>query len=688
MTFFAKGWAMEPSRPALLPLPAQVLWKDGSFQANASLPVSLSGPRSSLVQGALERFQERLAKRTDGRPGDGTGKTWLVLEWKKAEGPLQKMREDESYRLEVSGEKVTLSAPTPYGILHGLETLLQLVRPDGQKGFTLSSVLIEDAPRFPWRGLMIDACRHWMPPEVIRRNLDAMAEAKLNVFHWHLSENQGFRVECKAYPKLHGMGSNGNYYTQDQVRELIAYAKARGIRVVPEFDLPGHSTAWLVGYPELASAPGPYEIEKRYGVFDPCLDPTKEEVYRFLDGFIGEMAALFPDEYFHIGGDEVNGKHWNVNADIQRFMAKHDLKTNDDLQAYFNGKLARILEDHGKRMVGWDEILQGHLPQKVTVQSWRGAEALAQSAKQGFEGLLSNGFYLDLAHPASAYYAVDPLPEGSPLSVPEKARILGGEACMWTELTSPENVDSRIWPASLAVAERLWSPASVTDVEDFYGRMREESARLEDLGLTHRSGLQAMRHRLVGSAKPEALETFASALEPIKDYQRHRWGAYTSDHPLDRLVDSIPPESLVSRDFRRKVDAYLAKAPRFTADAELEDRLKEWEKNDDKVAPLLERSDLLADSTLQSKDLAAIARFALEALGYLKKGEAAPASWDQKAQAALDRAAEPKAQMELAALPALRKLVLAAQQLGKLKELSPADWNKTLDDPLTSKPKK
>jgi hexosaminidase len=339
-------------------------------------------------------------------------------------------------------------------------------------------------------------------------------------------------------------------------------------------------------------------------------------------------------------------------------------------------------------MVGWDEILQGKLPQKVLVQSWRGTEALAQAARQGYEGLLSNGYYLDLAHPASAHYAMDPLPADSPLSSSEKAHILGGEACMWTELVTPENVDSRIWPAALAVAERLWSPASVTDIEDFYGRMQKESARLGELGLTHLSGLRAMRHRLVGSADPAPLETFASTLEPIKDYQRHRWGGYTTDHRLDRLVDSIPPESLVARDFRRKLDAYLRKAPRFTADVDLEAHLKEWKKNDDRVAPLLERSDLLTDATLQSRDLSNISRFGLEALGYLQKGANAPASWGQKAQAALDRAAEPKAQMELAVLPALRKLVLAAGQVEKLKDLSPADWNKSLDDQLVPKSKK
>ena len=195
---------------------------------------------------------------------------------------------------------------------------------------------IQDQPRFPWRGLMIDIARHYQPPEVLKRNLDAMAAVKLNVFHWHLTEDQGFRVESKKFPKLHTMGSDGFFYTQDQVREIIAYAAERGIRVIPEFDIPGHATSWLVGHPELGSAPGPYKIERGAGIFEPALDPTRDQTYKFLDGFLGEMAALFPDAYMHIGGDENEGKQWDRNPQIQAFMKAKGIKDNHALQAYFN----------------------------------------------------------------------------------------------------------------------------------------------------------------------------------------------------------------------------------------------------------------------------------------------------------------------------------------------------------------
>ena len=316
------------------------------------------------------------------------------------------------------------------------------------EGFAAPAVNIKDTPRFPWRGLMIDSGRHFIPLEVLRRNIDGMEAVKMNVFHWHLSENQGFRVESKKFPKLHENGlGRPCFYTQEEIRGLIAYARERGIRVVPEFDMPGHSTAWFVGHPELASGPGPYEIERKWGVFDPAMDPTNEKVYKFLDEFIGEMAKLFPDHFFHVGGDEVNGKEWDANPKIQEFIRAHGLKGNAGLQLYFNKKLQAIVSKHGKSMVGWDEVLDPTLPKDIVIQSWRGQASLAEAAKQGYRGILSNGYYLDLGWSAARHYAVDPMGEAAVnLSAEEKARILGGESCMWSEYVNAENIDSRIWP--------------------------------------------------------------------------------------------------------------------------------------------------------------------------------------------------------------------------------------------------
>ncbi len=673
-SIFTKGWALDPAdtKPVLLPLPSQIAWSEGSFPIDAGFNPIPSGSREPRIESALRRFQARLEKRTglQFNPETGFKSGRFVVDCASKGLPVQSVREDESYRLTVSPTQIHLSAPNPLGILHGLQTLLQLVR-SGDNGFSFACADIQDKPRFPWRGLMIDACRHWMPLEVIERNLDGMEEAKLNVFHWHLSENQGFRVESAIYTKLQDMGSQGNYYTQDQITEVIAYARERGIRVVPEFDMPGHSTAWLVGYPELAAAPGPYEVEKKYGVFDPCFDPTKEEVYRFLKAFIGEMAALFPDDYFHIGGDEVNGKHWNENPAIQRFMYEHGLKTNEDLQAYFNGRLEKILAQHRKKMVGWDEILHPDLPKNIVVQSWRGAEALAASAQQGYDGILSNGYYLDLSQPASVHYAVDPVPASVNLTAEQKAHILGGEACMWSELVSPENVDSRIWPRTLAVAERLWSSAAVTNMDDFYRRMEVESRRLEEVGLTHLSSYLPMLQRLAGPANVKSLEILADVVEPVKNYQRHRWGNYSSDFPLDRLVDAVRPESDRARHFNQAVEGYLKTAPSYGSSGDMGTWLEVWKQNHTMLEPILEKSGLLADVSTQSQDLSAAAGVGLEALQYLKSGRTAPQDWVAKAQKILDRARQPKAQVEIAILPSIDRLVRAAGGLDKEEQIPP-----------------
>ena len=339
----------------------------------------------------------------------------LTVAVKEAGATYPKFGEDESYSLEINRNTRTLEREYGMGAMRGMETFSQLVTGDSD-GYYFPLVSIQDKPRFPWRGLMIDVGRHFEPVEVIERNIDGLAAVKMNVFHWHLSEDQGFRIESKNYPKLQGMGSGGLYYTQEQVREVVEYAADRGVRVVPEFDMPGHTSSWMVGYPELASAPGPYELEMRWGVFDPTMDPTREETYEFLDGFIGEMAALFPDEYFHIGGDENNGKQWKANPQIQEFMRAHGYRTTAELQTYFNQRVLEIVQKHGKKMVGWDEILTPDLPKDAVVQSWRGYQSLDQAAREGYDAIWSTTYYLDHMGPAEYHYLSDPLPADSNLT--------------------------------------------------------------------------------------------------------------------------------------------------------------------------------------------------------------------------------------------------------------------------------
>src|SRR6266436_2805430 len=653
----------------LMPLPANVQLGAGSLKVDSTFSVAFTGYTEPRLERAGERFLRQLARQT-GLPlalkPSKSAKATLVIQTDHAGKEIQEVGEDESYILDVSTASARLRASTPLGTMHGLQTFLQLVdvAPDG---FAAPTVTIQDKPRFPWRGLMLDSARHFIPLEVIRRNLDGLEAVKMNVFHWHLSENQGFRAESKKFPKLHESGSDSLYYTQDEIRDLIVYARDRGIRVVPEFDMPGHSTAWFVGHPELASGKGPYEIERRWGIFDPAMDPTSEKVYKFLDDFIGEMARIFPDHYFHIGGDEVSGKEWDANPKIQGFMKAHGIKNNEALQAYFSGRVQKLVTKHGKTVVGWDEVLVEGVPKDIVIQSWRGQASLAKAAKQGFRGILSNGYYLDLGWSAARHYAVDPMSgDAANLSAEEKRRILGGESCMWAEYISPENVDSRIWPRNAAIAERLWSPQEVRDPASMYARLDFVSARLEWLGLTHRSVSRHMLQRLAGSASPAefaALRTLADVLEPVKDYTREQTAPAvpTSSTPLNRVVDAVSLESDVGRRFGQLVDQYLASACHDpAAEARLRAQLTAWRDNDAILQPLAQRSFLVKEVTANSQDLSALGTAGLAALDAITKGQPAPDSWKAQQLAIIEQVKKPKAQLLLAPAPAAQKLIEAA----------------------------
>ncbi len=571
----------------------------------------------------------------------------------------QQLGEDESYTLTVTSAKAQLIAKTTLGVMRGLQTFLQLVQV-GPHGFALPAVTIDDQPRFPWRGLMIDSSRHFMPVEVIKRNLDGMAAVKLNVFHWHLSDNQGFRVESKRFPKLHQMGSDGLYYTQDQIRDIIAYAHERGIRVVPEFDMPGHCTAWLVGYPDLASAPGPYSIGREFGVFDPAMDPTRDSTYKFLDKFIGEMAKLFPDQFFHIGGDEVNGKAWDGNPKIQEFMHSHGLKNNDELQAYFNKRVQKIVAKYGKIMEGWDEVLRPDVPKDIVIQSWRGQKSLAEAAQQGYRGLLSSGYYLDLIYPTSAHYAVDPFTgPTATLSDDDKKKILGGEACMWSEYVSAENVDSRIWPRMAAVAERLWSPQSTTDIASMYQRLSVISVWLDAYGLMHNTQYNVMLRRMAGTEEVSALRELIDLVEPVKGYSRYQLAVTkpNSATPMNRAVDIARPESIEAREFEGLVNAFIAGPIRPGTEAQLRSQLRAWSDNATKLQPFADKSAFVAEVMPVSQSLSAISSAGLQALDYLDREQKPPADWVQQQLAVVQQAFEPQAQVLLMVSPAIQKLI-------------------------------
>jgi hexosaminidase len=448
--------------------------------------------------------------------------------------------QDESYRLHITATGASLTATGPLGIQRGLATFRQVIEHTPQ-GWRAQFCDIQDQPRFAWRGLMIDPARHFLPVAVIKRNLDGMAAVKLNVLHWHLCDDQGWRVESKLFPRLHQVGGATGYYTQAEVREVVRYAAQRGIRVVPEFDLPGHAGALLTAYPRLASNDSIKTLPVRWGVLNIALDPTREGTYTMLDSVLTEMSGLFPDKYFHIGGDENDGRQWRHNPRIVAFMqAKGFVKpgtTTPDkhqLQNYFNRRMLAIVQKLGKTMVGWDEILGPDLPQPIAIESWRGPKGVLDAVRQRHPALRAHGYYLDLYFTAASHYAADPLQ-----SIPDSlaSRVLGGEAAMWSEFADSVLYDSRVWPRAAAVAERLWSPAALTqNVPDMYRRLAFVSEELEALGLRHRRAPAALLRQLASPspAALPALQTLASVIEPEKEYKRHFQGFKYTTHPSRR----------------------------------------------------------------------------------------------------------------------------------------------------------
>ncbi len=650
----------------LMPMPESVQPQPGRLPITSTFSVAAKGHVDDRLRRNIARMTQRLAGRTVMTlPLDlaaDEGSATLVIQCERGGSAVPSLREDESYSLEVTDKQARLMAPTVVGAIRGLETFLQLLQGD-RNGFYLPGTKIKDQPRFPWRGLLIDVARHYQPPEVLKRNLDAMAAVKLNVFHWHLTEDQGFRVESKKFPKLHLQGSDGVYFTQDQVREIIAYAADRGIRVMPEFDIPGHATSWLVGHPELGSAPGPYKIERNVGIFEPALDPTRDQTYKFLDGFLGEMAALFPDAYMHIGGDENEGKQWDRNPQIQVFMKQKGIKDNHALQAYFNQQVLKILQKHGKKMIGWEEILHPDLPKDAVIHSWRGPASLATAAKQGYDGILSAGYYIDLMFPASQHYLADPLPEGSALTPEEAKHVMGGEATMWSEWVSPETIDSRIWPRTVAIAERLWSSRSVKDVDDMYRRMAVVSRQLEELGLTHERNYLVLLRRLSNTENIGPLRALTSVVEPVKEYRRYQVRPQTVLSPLTGLVDAARPDSDATRQFASMVEGFLSDNPRLQLyRSDIRVWLKNWRDAGAALDPMIDQAPALQEARPLAKNLADVAAAGLEAMEYLSTRNPATAQWRDAQLSKLDEAAKPKAALELVIIPSVRKLVIAAAE--------------------------
>ncbi len=418
----------------------------------------------------------------------------------------------EWHRVQVTGGGITITAPSEAGLYRGSRTLVQLLE-HGRTSGSLPCLTITDHPRFPWRGMHLDVCRHFFGVDFVKTYIDLLARYKMNSFHWHLTEDQGWRIGIKKYPKLTDVGAwrsgsqvgpysrreydsvaYGGFYTQDEIKEVVAYATARHITIVPEIEMPGHAMAALASYPQLGCTGGPYEVQKGWGVFDDVFCAGNDSVFTVLEDVLTEVMALFPGPYIHIGGDECPKERWKTCAKCQARMKANGLKDEHELQSYFIQRIEKFVNSKGRKIIGWDEILEGGLAPNAAVMSWRGTEGGVAAAKQKHHVVMSPGSHCYFDHyqgdPANEplaigghttvqkVYGYEPIP--AELKPEEAEYILGAQGNVWTEyILTPEHVEYMAAPRMLALAEVLWSPKEKRDEADFIQRLENEFPKLE-----------------------------------------------------------------------------------------------------------------------------------------------------------------------------------------------------------------
>ncbi len=441
----------------------------------------------------------------------------------------------ETYHLKVSADQVTVNGDDAAGTFYGTQTLIQLLPVQKANAFWLPGVDIFDQPRFAYRGLHLDVGRHLFPVEFINKYIDLMAMHKLNTFHWHLTEDQGWRIEIKKYPRLQEVASRrkesmighyndqkfdgkpyGGFYTQEQIREVVKYAESRHVTVLPEIEMPGHSLAALAAYPELGCTGGPYEVGTKWGVLDDVYCAGNDSVFTFLQDVLDEVMMLFPGKYIHIGGDESPKVRWEKCPKCQKRIKELGLKDEHALQSYFIQRIEKYLNGKGRQIIGWDEILEGGLAPNATVMSWRGTEGGIAAAKQHHDVIMTPGNYVYFDHyqsqgknepvaiggftPVSEVYAYDPVPQE--LSKEESRFIKGAQANVWTEyIKNSEHVEYMVYPRAIALAEVLWSPADKKNYDNFLDRLKTHLPRLEAKGVNYAKHVFEVRGQVESDQK-------------------------------------------------------------------------------------------------------------------------------------------------------------------------------------------
>ncbi|WP_312162073.1 family 20 glycosylhydrolase [Phenylobacterium sp.] len=690
---------------ALTPLPQSVRESEGSLALPGRFAIAWTGCREPMLERAAERFQRDLGRLTGVETFAAAGPR-LEIACAAADPGALSLEAREAYRLQVTGEGVKLDADGPIGVLRGLATLRQLIETGPDGAAALPAVAIDDRPRFAWRGVTIDTARHFMSIETLRRQIDAMEQVKLNVLHLHLSDNEAFRVESRRYPRLHEVAGHGQFYTQAQIRDLIAYAADRGVRVVPEFDVPGHARAMTLAYPELASNPAGAPAAGAQ-----VLNPASEAAYRFVTRLFDEMAGLFPDAYFHIGGDEVGDDAWAGDPQVEALMKTEGLTTKAQVEAHFHRRIHQALTRRGKIVVGWEEIIDtGTLPRDIVVQAWRTSNATARATALGHRTIVSAGYYLDLLNTAQFHYGFDPLDTSAagmspadadaarklhplvgrfvtdgvvvqpmaPLTPEQEALVLGGEAPIWAELVTDEMLDNRLWPRAAALAERFWSPREVRDTGDMYARLAVQQDRLRRLGLQDQAARARMASRLAPGAS-EPLLVLLDLVGPVRNmaHDKRVPAAIAGKkivQNLTAMADAAPVDSLAAR-------AFLARAERAAsgeaaARAAVRADFEVWNANHRRVVAIAQDHPAVREALPISADIAEMAAVGLLALDALETGKPLAPETAARAKVVLDRAdafeaasarpifsffgKRPPADLIIMVTPGVRRLVEAA----------------------------
>lgn len=521
------GATAQPGTISVIPQPESLHVTKAHFQVNPQTKIMVRGADTEAL-----RIAGMLAKKIQtatGFPTAVTGagnypvKNAVLFSMAEADSSLG----EEGYRISVTGSGVRINAARPAGLFYGMQTILQLLpaaiespQPVKNVVWKIPGVEITDKPRFKWRGMHLDVCRHFMPVDFIKKYIDYMAMHKLNTFHWHLTDDQGWRLEIKRYPLLTRIGAwrketlvgyikdtprrfdhtpHGGFYTQDEAREIVQYAKERFITVVPEIEMPGHATAAIAAYPRLGVTGRQIEVATYWGIF-PDIFNVKDSTFQFLENVLTEVMGIFPGEYIHIGGDEAIKDQWKASENIQQKIRELGLKDEHELQSYFVKRIERFINSRGRKMIGWDEILEGGLAPNATVMSWRGIEGGIAAAKSRHDVIMtpiqSLYFWTYQGDPkteplaAEGYtplkkvYEFEPVP--STLSAAEAQYIIGAQGCAWTEyMEDPKKVEYMVFPRMSALAEVVWSPQKAKNWKHFTAKMPKQFKRYDYLGINY-----------------------------------------------------------------------------------------------------------------------------------------------------------------------------------------------------------